>query len=179
MWRSQTLRMLYPPLFEGSSTENVQLHTNTDGHILRVAKLQSAKFIAGPARVFINPEMKDASRTLDIIFQEAAVLSYQLWTRRTAIKCTTLKDSAGLTFNINNPRMEPHTLVRYDDHEDQLLGKPITVLVHPLVEVYGTDEGEDYNKSRIWVPGEVWLDSRQALKGKAKDTETQGSIAEM
>jgi hypothetical protein len=65
------------------------------------------------------------------------------------------------TFGINNPWMEPHTLVRWEDHPDQLFNRPISVLVHPLVEALGTDEGDAYDQpARPWAKAVVWLDSR-------------------
>ena len=76
------------------------------------------------------------------------------------MKHSGLDELARPTFNIDDPRLVPHTLVRYDEHGDQLRGKPITVIVHPLLEVYGTDEAENYGDARVWAPAEVWLDSK-------------------
>jgi hypothetical protein len=53
------------------------------------------------------------------------------------------------------------TLVNYvDDMQDQLNGRPIVVMVHPVLQVYGTDQGEDYHMARVWAKGVVCLDSK-------------------
>ena len=63
-------------------------------------------------------------------------------------------------FDVENPHLVPHPLVHPENHEDQLKGRPIAVIVHPLLQVYGTDEAKDYGEGRLWVPAEVWLDSK-------------------
>jgi len=76
------------------------------------------------------------------------------------MRCLTLHEMGHPTFDIDNQCLVPHTLVRYDEHDDKLQNTPITVIVHPLLEVYGTDKAKDYDKWRVWSPAEVWLDSR-------------------
>lgn len=81
------------------------------------------------------------------------------------MRCFTLQEleDGRPTFRVNDPYKVPHTLVRCDDddgHEDELEHKPITVIVHPLLLVYGTDESRDYDQHRVWAQAEVWLDSR-------------------
>lgn len=71
-----------------------------------------------------------------------------------------LKEMGVPTFSIDNPQTVPHSLLRYDEHEDQLEGRPITVIVHPLIQVYGTDAAENYDSGRVWARAEVWLDSK-------------------
>jgi hypothetical protein len=39
----------------------------------------------------------------------------------------------------------------------------VTLIVQPLLRVYGTDEGRDfdnYDKARVWVPAEVWFNTK-------------------
>lgn len=76
------------------------------------------------------------------------------------MKCSTLHDLGHPTFDANSPYLIPHPLVRYDDYDDLLKNKPITVIVHPLLQVYGTDEAKDYDEGRVWAPAVVWLNSR-------------------
>ncbi|TVY82087.1 hypothetical protein LSUE1_G004631 [Lachnellula suecica] len=137
------------------------MRRNTEALISRAAEQQSSVFLAGPARHFINSETQiDFASKLHSIFQEAATNTYMLWTRRTHMRCVTLGDLRDRRFDAESPCFEPDTLVRYDEHEGHLKGPPITVMVHPLLEVYGTDEGQDYDSGRVWTKGGVWLDSR-------------------
>jgi hypothetical protein len=62
-------------------------------------------------------------------------------------------------FNHEDQSMEPHSLVRYDNHKDYLRVQPITVIVQPQLIAHGTDEGERYNEWRVMSPAVVWLDS--------------------
>jgi hypothetical protein len=161
IWRSQMLRLLLPPLRNDSKDGEKSLHSWTEGIITKVSEKQASDFIAGSARHLIsNDAITGYTKKLKDIYREAAALSYRLWTRRTTMKCVTLHDMGHPTFDVDNPYLVPHNLVRYDDHDDQLRNKPITVIVHPLLQVYGTDEAKDYDKGRVWVPAEVWLDSK-------------------
>jgi hypothetical protein len=116
----------------------------------------------GAARHLFDFDSNDEEKKkeLQAIYQQAGTLSYRLWTQRTNLRCTTLREMGRQTFDADNEYLTPHSLVRYDDHENQLKGKPITLIVHPLIEALGTSEGKDYGSRRIWACAEVWLDSR-------------------
>ncbi|KAG4415112.1 hypothetical protein IFR04_011749 [Cadophora malorum] len=160
-WRSDMLRLLLPPPGSNTSEGEKLLHDFTDNLVCETAGLQASRFLAGPASRLMKPNV-DAKQIekCKMIFQEAARFSYQLWTRRTMIRSYGLKEMGVPTFSIANKEAVPHSLVRHDDHNDQLEGRPITVIVHPLIKVYGTGAAEHYDSERIWVPAEVWLDSK-------------------
>ena len=161
IWRSQMLRLLLPPLRPNSNDGEKELHSWTKKMIAKVSEQQASSFMGSSARFLISNDAKPNSfKKLKAIYHEAATLSYQLWTRRTITKCYTLHEMDYPTFDIDNPHLEPHTSVRYDEHDDLLKDKPITLIVHPLLQFYGTDEATDYDKGTLWVPAEVWLDSR-------------------
>jgi hypothetical protein len=161
IWRSQTLRLLLPPLRADSKEGEKELHSVTEGAIAHVSEQQASHFAASPARYLIDTNVKhDYIKKLYSIYQEAATISYRLWTRRTAMKCYTLHNMKNLAFDIDDPNLVPHTLVHPDEHEDQLKGRTIALIVHPLLRVYGTDEAKNYHKGRVWAPAEVWFDTR-------------------
>jgi len=137
------------------------VRSHTMAIITKVAERQTSKFLGGPARHFIQSDTKpEFSEKIKAVFQDSATLSYQLWTRRTVMRCCGLQELNHPVFDVNDPRLVPHTLVQPDEHEDQLKGRPITVMVHPLLEAYGTDDAEDYDTGRVWARAEVWLDSK-------------------
>lgn len=161
MWRSQTLRLLLPPLRNDSREGEKALRSWTEGLIAKVINRHASDFLASPARCLIdNKAIANTTKKLKTIYQEAANISYMLWTRRTTMKCVTLQEMGRPIFDVENPYLVPHPLVHPENHEDQLKGRPITVIVHPLLQVYGTDEAKDYDEGRVWVPAEVWLDSK-------------------
>ena len=153
--------MLLPPLRDDSENDEKNLHDWTEAKIAQVAERQASLFLAGPAHYLIDTDSKnDFSTKLYAIYQDAATISYLLWTRRTTMELITLKEFGHLTFDINKNFLTPHTLVHPDEHEDQLKGRPVTVIVHPLLEVCGTVEAKDYDQRRVWAAAEVWLDSK-------------------
>jgi hypothetical protein len=161
MWRSQTLRLLMPPLRNDISDGEKQLRHKTEEFIGRVAQQQASAFLASPASFLVeNATAPDVIYKLNKIYDEAARQSYMLWTRRTEMRCRTLRDIGQPVFDAESPYFDPDSLMRHEDHEDQLKDRPVTVLVHPLLFVGGTDEAKDYDQERVWAKGIVWLDSR-------------------
>jgi hypothetical protein len=150
-----------PPLLNDISEGEKNLHHQIEEAIARVAQQQATTFLAGPASFLVENNTKsDVAHKLKKIYDEAARQSYKLWTRRTEMRCSTLRDIEQPGFDPECSFFDPDTLMRHEDHEDQLKDKPVTVLVHPLLEVAGTDEAKDYDQERVWVKGVVWLDSK-------------------
>jgi hypothetical protein len=127
--------------------------------IAKVAELHASRFATSSARYLIDTNTANIKK-LNSIYQEAASVSYMLWTRKTAMTLVTLSDMGSPTFDVDDSTLKPHTMVHPDDHDDKLKGRQITLIVHPLLRVYGTDEGRDYDNARVWVPAEVWFDTK-------------------
>lgn len=163
IWRSQTLRLLMPPLRNNISEGERKLHHKIEEALARVAQQRATVFLTGPASFLIEKNTKsDVTPKLQNIYNEAVKQSYMLWTRRTEMKCSTLRDIEQPGFDVESPFFDPDNLMRPEDHADQLKDRPITVLVHPLLEVAGTDEAIDYDQKRVWAKGVVWLDGKTA-----------------
>lgn len=151
-----------PPLRNDTSHAEKEMRSTTEGLIAQIADRQASNFLTSPARHLIDNGTKiDFTNKLNKIYKEAAKVSYMLWTRRTNMRCITLQDLNNPAFDAESPYFNPDNLVRYEDHEDQLKGQPISVMVHPLLLVYGTDEAETYDNKRVWAKGVVWLDSKK------------------
>lgn len=150
-----------PPLGVESSDGEKELNQTTDAAIARVAQQEASAFLDGPASFLVgqNPS-SDVAEKLEKIYQEAATQAYMLWTRRTELRCYTLQDVGAVHFDPKSEDFDPDNLVKYEDHEDQLKGRPVAVMVHPLLCVAGSDEGNDYDRERVWAKGVVWLDSK-------------------
>jgi len=144
-----------------ATIEEKALHSWTSDLISKVANLQAAHFLEGPARHLIKDEAKaNVDGKLQRIYQTAANISYQLWTRRSTLKCSTLKDLGPHRFDPESNALIPHTSVKFEQFEDKLKNRPITLIVHPLLQLYGTNDAKDYHQGSVWAPAEVWLDSR-------------------
>jgi hypothetical protein len=162
IWRSQTLRLLLPQLRDDATSQEKELHRWTSELISNVANLQAAHFLEGPARHLIHDGAKtNPGSKLQSIYQMAANISYMMWTRRATLKCCTLRHLHQPTFDPESKDLIPHSSVKFDQFEDQLEGRPITLIVHPLLQLYGTNDAKNYDQGSVWAPAEVWLDSRK------------------
>ncbi|KAG4435320.1 hypothetical protein IFR05_009209 [Cadophora sp. M221] len=160
LWRSKTLRLLLPLSRLGNHDEERVMRSWTESRIAEVSSQAASRFAAGPARHFMAVDAGDRTnyRTkLESIYQEAATISVNLWTRRTFMKCTTLEEMRSPIFDPDSPHLVAHSIIHPDDHEGRLKGQPISVIVHPLLEVLGTDEAKDYDQARVWATAEVWF----------------------
>lgn len=77
------------------------------------------------------------------------------------MRCYTLKHLGRLAFNPESKDLIPHSSVKFEQFEDLLEGRPISLIVHPLLQLYGTNDAKDYDRGSVWAPAEVWLDSRK------------------
>lgn len=162
IWRSQTLRLLLPQLRDDATSQEKELHRWTSELISNIANLQAAHFLEGPARHLIRDGAETNSGSkLQSIYQMAANISYMMWTRRATLKCYTLRHLHQQTFHPESKNLIPHSSVKFDQFEDQLEGRPISLIVHPLLELYGTNDAKNYDQGSVWAPAEVWLDSRK------------------
>ncbi|KAA8574446.1 hypothetical protein EYC84_005911 [Monilinia fructicola] len=146
LWRSQTLRLLLPPAATASEKER-ELRYFTETSMDRVVDLQTTS----AAQYLVSDKARaNCEAKLRAIYLEAATISYNLWTR-TFLKCTTLKDWNHPGFHPDDKHMILHSSVDYESHEDQLVGKAISIMVHPLLEAYGSDKGKDFDHGRVWA----------------------------
>lgn len=163
-WRSQTLRLLLPPVREDTTEEERNLRRTTEGFVEAAANHHASAFLASPATLLMIGQSTSVTEKLRKIFKDAAKLAYALWTRRTEMKCTTLNDVKDLLFDPDSEIFEPDGLVRYEDHQDLLEGRKVTIMVHPLLQAFGSDEATDYDQARTWAKGVVWLNSKNDAK---------------
>ena len=155
------LRVLSPSIQEDAHPSEKRVKTDTETLRHNVCSRHTAAFLEGPARHLLQPMQNDATsdraQRLENIFQTAGKLSYQLWTQRTFFECAGLQALKSEPFSIGSPVMEMHPLVHLDEAPVQLNERPITMVVNPLVKVWGTDEAEDYDHCRVWAKAVVWL----------------------
>jgi hypothetical protein len=114
-------------------------------------------FLSSPVKILLRDEInKDR---LGHIYKEAADVFYKLWTRNIILKCSSLQDIPYKEFDVESSHLEAYATIHPDDYEDQLLGKTITLVVHPLLQAY-TDEANN-NNERVLSRAVVLFDSRK------------------
>lgn len=52
--------------------------------------------------------------------------------------------------------MTAHPLVKFNDHKEDWTERQIGLVAHPLLLIWGNEEGEKYDEYRVLVPAEVW-----------------------
>ncbi len=158
-WRSQALRLLLPPLHHDSTEAVVKLRSLIEAKLVQESEACANRFLSSPASLLMtsNVEPTAVSR-LNNIYQESAKLAFSIWTRKSCLRIVAKLPSGGLRFDPDDLLTMAHPLVRYDEYEDGLRGREVQVLVHPLVQAFGTDEGEGFKDGRVWVKAEVWFE---------------------
>lgn len=155
------MRLLMPPLRNDTLETERNLRRTTEASISQAAEREFSSFLYGPASHLLTKNTnEDSINKLKNIYSDAAKLAYQLWTQRAFMKLFTLHELENLSFDAESPDFDPDNLVWYDDYKDHLKGRMVTVMVHPLLKVYGNEEAKDYDQEGVWAKGVVWLDSR-------------------
>src|ERR1700709_2685262 len=103
-----------PPLRNDTSDGEKKLRHMTEESIAKAAHQQALEFLAGPASFLVeNSTTANGDDKLKKIYQEAATHAYTLWTRRTEMRCYTLREIRQLTFDAESPRFDADPLLRY------------------------------------------------------------------
>ena len=63
--------------------------------------------------------------------------------------------------------MEAARAVRLEENDAALDGRPIPVVVQPLITARGTPKGKDYQKRKIWSKAVVWVSSKNNASPEA------------
>jgi hypothetical protein len=161
------LRLLRPHIGLSDSTHADEiLHSTMQRTIVEVSKAFAHRFVTSSARHLFSSEVTPENlKKLISIYQEAAELSYELWTQRRTMRCFTLRDMAGWAFDPKSRKYDLHT-IQYseDDSYPHLSGGIITVVVHPLLETFGyaACKDQDYSVGSIQIPAQVWVKGPRA-----------------
>lgn len=147
-----------PPLENNSSEPTRNLRHKTEHSIAEAANWRSERFLASPAHHLLGGNHNVDK--LKNIFNDAAQIAFKLWTRRIAMECVTIHDFDVIEFDAESIYFEPDNVVRHSHHETHFKGQRVTLLAHPLLKIYGTDEAKDYDQERVWAKGIVWIDSK-------------------
>jgi hypothetical protein len=123
----------------------------------------------------LDPEMdgQDKRRLLDIVI-EFGSFALKLWSQKSVISIYGLRHFSEKAFSVSSAEMEAARAVRLEESDSGLDGRPIPVVVQPLIVAYGTPEGKDYEKRKIWSKAVVWVSSKNKSPPTAP---TQGRLA--
>lgn len=144
MWRAFTVRTLTQ-----STLGRAYLHQVY--HAVATDILQSI----GP---LLNPDLPSDEQTtfLDIV-AEFGNLALRLWSQNHHVYYHSLHKLKGELFRETRPDLEAAQALRLEKGDRRLDGRPVVVVLQPLILAAGTQDGKNYNKSRIWSKAVVWV----------------------
>ncbi|EGD88097.2 hypothetical protein H112_04579 [Trichophyton rubrum D6] len=94
------------------------------------------------------------------IFAHAMQLSLSLWCRRTQMTCNSMFTGNTRVYHHTDSSMIVHRIHRLDEGENKLDGKEILVIIQPAVVAFGNDDGENYDKRKVWSPAIVLVNDK-------------------
>jgi len=130
---------------------------------LKTQQLQQCKtlardFINGPAKEFLSPCNNEQEREQKLVeaINEAADISFKLWSQRARLDVRGLKDFKE-PFDWDSPHLKVHMVNQLTRRPHSRDGDPIALFVQPEIIACGNEEGEDYDKEKIWCKAVVAL----------------------
>lgn len=97
-----------------------------------------------------NPLPQSDKDELMAIIGSFGDLAIELWSQKSNIKCQYLDTFEHIPYQHADKRMEIARAVGIETGDAKLDGRPIPVLVQPLILGCGTHDGKDYDKHRTW-----------------------------
>jgi hypothetical protein len=155
-WRAETLKLLHPEPAKIKEHDATQVMQATDQMIAQRAQYSANKFFDSPVSILIDKgKLKDkAKKRVRTMFVNAAKLAYKLWTSKTWVVVMDAKELPE-TFSTDGNSMKAHPLVDFEGDMSKLVGQKIDLVAHPLLLIYGNNEGEKYEEYRVLMPAEV------------------------
>lgn len=165
-WRCQLFRLLDPPnAAEGTAAARIKDVAATSREL--AARGLAMDLLNAVADLLIPAVDAEAAEPgLEAILRTSAELSQTFWTRKqwiyyrglTALVPAGLADQP-LKYQASATDMETHPLhsVDLDDDPEALDGREVVLLCNPAVVAFGTADGKDYDKTKLWRKAVVWL----------------------
>src|SRR5438034_3228757 len=98
----------------------------------------------------LHPEMQEQARQAlrepVVRFGEFAI---QLWSMRSDVCFEELPYFSTRPFSFGSDEMQAARAVRLDDYDTSLDGRPVQVVVQPLITAHGTADGREYQRRKI------------------------------
>lgn len=158
------LRLLDPPARDGCSVEVKALKDLTEksrNHAVAKGTLAIMECFLG----MLGPEDKEqAFNGLSAIIEDAAALSWSLWTRKAVVKVPSWtsmmeKEPNAVSYFAASEIFEPHMMhnMVLEDNPNALDGQDILLVCSPMVLMMGNADGEDYDKRKVLKKAIVWM----------------------
>lgn len=145
--------MLRPSAEESPNCSSPQLRAATDKAITKSCSLITENFFCQEViSLLFRPKLDAAVKELKHIVESAGQLSYKLWARRNHIMVAGLPDLKVNQYRAGSDCVDHHALHNnYLECDPYALdGKPIILMLSPLITVNGGSDGCGFEAERIW-----------------------------
>lgn len=85
----------------------------------------------------------------------------QLWALKTEINFEELAYFRHKKFGVHSPEMAAAHIVQLEPGDTRLDGRPISIVVQPLIVALRKADNKKPEKRKIWAKGVVWLSNRR------------------
>jgi len=126
--------------------------------VASLARNKAKNFLDSSAAYLIDDTRLEALQLARIheLFLKVAKIACNLWTSKTWPEVV---DSSLLLGSIeahDSALMTLHPFVTSNGNKNDLTSRQIGLVIHPLLLIYGTDDGDKYDEYRVLMPAEVW-----------------------
>ena len=101
-------------------------------------------------------DSKKRESELFSIIQSVGKLSSTLWKQKVFISSFPGRH-IGQPFQTTSNEPEQHPAQRVGEGDSQVDGRLIQMVVQPAILAFGNEDGKDYDHSKVWAKGIVWL----------------------
>jgi hypothetical protein len=121
---------------------------------------------------FVRPGLDEvAEQDLLSIVTAFGNFAIELWSQKYNMGYFGLDSFEGDVYKASDERMELARAVGAEEGDVSLDGRPIPCVVQPLILGYGSSDGKNYDKYRVWSKAVVWV----SRNGKAEPSQAPKS----
>jgi hypothetical protein len=118
---------------------------------------------------FVRPDIQQADWE-DLVGIVAAFgdFAIELWSQKYHVQYFCLNFFEDKLYRVSDNIMELAPAVGVEDGDASLDGRPIPCLVQPLIVGFGSHDGKDYDKGRVWSRAVVWVSKEASLRQRRR-----------
>lgn len=126
----------------------------------KYCKKRVEEFCERHVELLNQSSISNARKSLCDPMERFGELALQLWSTKIDIRYCHLGTYGNTQFALASEEMQAARVVRLDEYDTALDGRPIQVVVQPMIAAFGTPDGKEYQKKKIWAKAGVWISNK-------------------
>ena len=112
-------------------------------------------------QTLLRPELAEtAHEQLYELAVEFGRLATRLLSLPSVISCHGIDHFQTVAFGVESAETDVARVVPLEEHDSSLDGRPIPLVVQPMIVGHGTAEGKSYSQRKVWSKAVVWVSSK-------------------